>query len=172
MAIPPGSHADPLDHLTPTRTSTRPPHPLHPAPCPYRTQDAHFPIRLSNIIRVLPILVVKTHHRAPALACSSTNLYCLSSGRTWTHHWLFTVRHLHLILYAGKGNGRRPLNISAVAARANTAIRRTQATQATQVTQVTQMTQMTQTSLGMHQGPGKRKVTYGTDNLSSRRVHQ
>src|SRR6266436_5735240 len=22
---------------TPTRTSTRPPHPLHPAPCPYRT---------------------------------------------------------------------------------------------------------------------------------------
>src|SRR5260370_42224758 len=69
-------------------------------------------------------------------------------------------------------NGRRPLNISAVAARANTAIRRTQATQATQVTQVTQMKQMTQTSLGMHQGPGKRKVTYGTDNLSSRRVHQ
>src|SRR5713101_2891024 len=74
MAIPPGSHADPLDHLTPTRTSTRPPHPLHPAPCPYRTQDAHFPIRSSNIIRVLPILVVKTHHRAPALACSSTLL--------------------------------------------------------------------------------------------------
>ena len=24
-------------HLTPTRTSTRPPHPLHPTPCPYRT---------------------------------------------------------------------------------------------------------------------------------------
>src|SRR5712692_2038389 len=23
---------------TPTRTSTRPPHPLHPAPCPYRTR--------------------------------------------------------------------------------------------------------------------------------------
>jgi hypothetical protein len=41
-------------------------------------------------------------------------------------------------------NGRRPLNISAVAARANTAIRRTQATQ------MTQMTQMTQTSLGTH----------------------
>ena len=25
---------------TPTRTSTRPPHPLHPAPCPYRTRVA------------------------------------------------------------------------------------------------------------------------------------
>src|SRR5258707_361061 len=68
-----------------------------------------------------------------------------------------------------EGNGRRPLNISAVAARANIAIRWTQATQ---VIQMTQMIQMTQTSLGMHQNPGKRKVTYGTDNLSSRRVHQ
>src|SRR5712692_3596394 len=38
---------------TPTRTSTRPPHPLHPAPCPYRTRDAPFSIRLSNIIRTL-----------------------------------------------------------------------------------------------------------------------
>src|SRR5260221_8111779 len=37
----------------PTRTSTRPPHPLHPAPCPYRTRDAPFSIRLSNIIRML-----------------------------------------------------------------------------------------------------------------------
>ncbi len=101
---------------------------------------------------------------AVALACSSTNLYCLSLRRTWIHHWLFTVCQLHLILYAG--NGRRPLNISAVTARANTAIRRTQAIQ------VTQMTQMTQTSLGTHQDPGKRKVTYGTDNLSSRCVHQ
>src|SRR5581483_280560 len=27
-----------------TRTSTRPPHPLHPAPCPYRTRDAGVPI--------------------------------------------------------------------------------------------------------------------------------
>src|SRR5260370_29208466 len=41
------------DGRTPTRTSTRPPHPLHPAPCPYRTRDAHFPIRLSTIIRTL-----------------------------------------------------------------------------------------------------------------------
>ena len=32
------------------------------------------PIRSSKFIRVLPILVVKTHHRAPALACSSTLL--------------------------------------------------------------------------------------------------
>ena|SRR6266851_2868645 len=39
------------DGRTRTRTSTRPPHPLHPTPCPYRTRDAHFPIRLSNIIR-------------------------------------------------------------------------------------------------------------------------
>src|SRR5260221_12693666 len=30
MAIPPGFPADPLDHLTRTRTSTRPPHPPHP----------------------------------------------------------------------------------------------------------------------------------------------
>src|SRR6266851_9418020 len=35
------------DGRTPTRTSTRPPHPPHPAPCPYRTRDAHFSIRLS-----------------------------------------------------------------------------------------------------------------------------
>src|SRR5438132_10110487 len=96
------------DGRTPTRTSTRPPHPPHPAPCPYRTRDAHFPIRLSNLIRTLPILVVKTHHRALALACSSTNLYCLSLRRTWIHHWLFTVRHLHLILYAGKAMGGVP----------------------------------------------------------------
>ena len=41
------------DGRTPTRTSTRPLHPPHPAPCPYRTRDAHFPIRLSNIIRTL-----------------------------------------------------------------------------------------------------------------------
>ncbi len=41
------------DGRTPTRTSTRPPHPPHPAPCPYRTRDAHFPIRLSNLIRTL-----------------------------------------------------------------------------------------------------------------------
>src|SRR6266446_8386199 len=41
------------DGRTRTRTSTRPPHPLHPAPCPYRTRDAHVPIRLSNIIRTL-----------------------------------------------------------------------------------------------------------------------
>src|SRR6266436_4606398 len=60
-------------------------------------------------------------------------------------------------------NGRRPLSISAVAARANTAIQRTQ---------LTQLTQMTQTPLRTHQDPVTRKATYGTDNLSSRRVHQ
>src|SRR5216683_7528672 len=33
------SSGDCVEHKgrTPTRTSTRPPHPLHPAPCPYRT---------------------------------------------------------------------------------------------------------------------------------------
>ena len=41
------------DGRTPTRTSTRPTHPPHPAPCPYRTRDAHFPIQLSHIIRTL-----------------------------------------------------------------------------------------------------------------------
>src|SRR5216683_1355590 len=35
MASPPGFHADPLEQLTRTRTSTRPPHPPHPTPCPY-----------------------------------------------------------------------------------------------------------------------------------------
>src|SRR5713226_7094301 len=41
---------------TPTRTSTRPPHPLHPAPCPYRTRAGifyHSPIRLSQFIRMV-----------------------------------------------------------------------------------------------------------------------
>ncbi len=38
---------------TRTRTSTRPPHPPYLTPCPYRTRDAHFPIRLSNVIRTL-----------------------------------------------------------------------------------------------------------------------
>src|SRR5258708_33430973 len=39
---------------TPTRTSTRPPHPLHPAPCPYRMRAgifSHSPIRSSTFIR-------------------------------------------------------------------------------------------------------------------------
>src|SRR6266851_3962895 len=42
---------------TPTRTSTRPPHPLHPAPCPYRTlgrkhlNGYDYPIRSSTFIR-------------------------------------------------------------------------------------------------------------------------
>ncbi len=36
----------------PTRTSTRPPHPPHAAPCPYRTQDAPSPIQLATFIRV------------------------------------------------------------------------------------------------------------------------
>src|SRR5258708_13495137 len=42
---------------TPTRTSTRPPHPLHPTPCPYRTLGRKhltgydYPIRSSTFIR-------------------------------------------------------------------------------------------------------------------------
>ncbi len=38
---------------TPGRTSTRPPHPLHPAPCPYRRRPTspHYPIRLEKFIR-------------------------------------------------------------------------------------------------------------------------
>src|SRR5712692_9090753 len=39
--------------LIPTRTSTRPPHPPHSAPCPYRMQDAPFPIRSATFIRRL-----------------------------------------------------------------------------------------------------------------------
>src|SRR5258706_14826596 len=38
---------------TPTRTSTRPPHPLHPAPCPYRTRDASSKERRSERHRSL-----------------------------------------------------------------------------------------------------------------------
>src|SRR5229473_6311901 len=37
--------------LIPTRTSTRPPHPPHPTPCPYRMQDAPSPIRSAPFIR-------------------------------------------------------------------------------------------------------------------------
>src|SRR5260370_14588264 len=42
--------------LIPTRTSTRPPHPPHSAPCPYRTEadiPTHSPIRSSTFIRRL-----------------------------------------------------------------------------------------------------------------------
>ncbi|SRR5216683_2759824 len=39
--------------LIPTRTSTRPPHPPHSAPCPYRTGDAPSPMRLATFIRRL-----------------------------------------------------------------------------------------------------------------------
>src|SRR5579863_6306560 len=39
---------------TPTRTGTRPPHPLHPSPCPYRTRMFHSPIRSANIIKNVP----------------------------------------------------------------------------------------------------------------------
>src|SRR6266849_3499965 len=52
MAIPPGVHADPLDHLTRTRTSTRPPHPPHPTPCPYRTAYVSCCIRSAKFIRM------------------------------------------------------------------------------------------------------------------------
>ena len=50
---------------TSTRTSTRPPHPPHSAPCPYRRErlPPHFCIRLANITRTgrcaLPSLLVK-----------------------------------------------------------------------------------------------------------------
>jgi hypothetical protein len=37
--------------LIPTMTSTRPPHPPHSAPCPYRMQDALSPIRSATFIR-------------------------------------------------------------------------------------------------------------------------
>src|SRR5260370_6000723 len=58
----PGGNASPWDSVrqdgrTPTRTSTRPPHPLHPAPCPYRTLGRKHlngydsPIRSSKFIR-------------------------------------------------------------------------------------------------------------------------
>src|SRR5712692_797769 len=45
---------------TPTRTSTRPPHPLHPTPCPYRTLGRKHltgydsPIRSSTFMRAGP----------------------------------------------------------------------------------------------------------------------
>src|SRR5712692_2395135 len=51
---------------TPTRTSTRPPHPLHPAPCPYRTLGRKHlngddsPIRSSTFIRAGPCCWVGT----------------------------------------------------------------------------------------------------------------
>ena len=50
-AIRPGSVRP--DGHTPTRTSTRPPHPPNPSPCPYRRErlPPHFCIRLANIIR-------------------------------------------------------------------------------------------------------------------------
>src|SRR5712692_1384974 len=39
--------------LLPTRTSTRPPHPPHSAPCPYRMQDTPSPLRSAPFIRRL-----------------------------------------------------------------------------------------------------------------------
>src|SRR6266849_2058865 len=51
IAIPPGFHDDPLEHLTRTRTSTRPPHPPHPTPCPYRTAYVSCCIRSAKFMR-------------------------------------------------------------------------------------------------------------------------
>src|SRR5438132_3526393 len=56
------SSGDCVEHTgrTPTRTSTRPPHPLHPAPCPYRTlgrkhlNGYDYPLRSSTFIRAGP----------------------------------------------------------------------------------------------------------------------
>ncbi len=43
--------ADPVEQLTRTRTSTRPPHPPHPTPCPYRAAYVSSCIRSSTFIR-------------------------------------------------------------------------------------------------------------------------
>src|SRR5581483_7234828 len=43
-AIPVGYNDVPPDDVPRTRTSTRPPHPLYPAPCPYRTEETLFPV--------------------------------------------------------------------------------------------------------------------------------
>ena len=39
----------------PSRTGTRPPHPLHPSPCPYSEGSGRCPL--------LPVLVVNIHNR-------------------------------------------------------------------------------------------------------------
>src|SRR5216683_6006032 len=97
MAIPPGVHAEPLEQLTRTRTSTRPPHPPHPTPCPYRTAsvsccirslkfiigDVHevvirAPLRFAEAPTKWPILVVNLHHRLvkvdSALGCTGQRI--------------------------------------------------------------------------------------------------
>src|SRR5260370_34582319 len=72
MGIPPGFHADPLDHLTRTRTSTRP-HPPHPTPCPCRTRGLLAALSFPN-------LVVKVHQLSGRLVRSRYVL--LASPRT------------------------------------------------------------------------------------------
>src|SRR5260370_30256574 len=62
MASPPGVPADPLDPLTRRRTSTRPPHPPYPTPCPYRTAYVSCCIRSSTFIR-WPGYFVNVHNR-------------------------------------------------------------------------------------------------------------
>src|SRR5260221_395347 len=62
---------------TPARTSTRPPHPLHPTPCPYRTlgrkhlNGYDYPIRSSTFIRVDEKICRQTGVRSSILSFNS-----------------------------------------------------------------------------------------------------
>src|SRR5579863_2934197 len=60
-------HAIPPNRVA-TRTGTRPPHPLHPSPCPYsRPGRFSSPIRVSNIIRTRPHSIpCFDHHNSSA----------------------------------------------------------------------------------------------------------
>ena len=55
-----------------TRTSTRPPHPPHPSPCPYRRRG-HSPIRSSKFIRQLRSFV--DHFENEQNSCSIQDIY-------------------------------------------------------------------------------------------------
>src|SRR6266446_7437574 len=75
MAIPPGFPADPLEHLTRTRTSTRPPHPPHPTPCPYRTAYVYCCIRSAKfIIGTVHEVLIRASLRHPTGGRSSSSM--------------------------------------------------------------------------------------------------
>ena len=84
------------------RTSTRPPHPLHSAPCPYRTGEAvpyHSPIRSSRFIRrgrLLPNLIANVHQGKGR--CSAPHQYvigwsCRTISTSCARGWLLTKSH-------------------------------------------------------------------------------
>src|SRR6266851_5273433 len=92
--------------LIPTRTSTRPPHPPHSAPCPYRMQDAPSPIRSATFIRGLSeaqlVSLLRAHRRFIGLGSASTGHWPINYAPT--RYYRCCLLKL-IIQHMGEGGG-------------------------------------------------------------------